>query len=56
MKSIRKALREGELDKDTYDRLVCGECEQPLKTENDPDKIATLRICPECDDTWKEIR
>ncbi|WP_165874787.1 HVO_0758 family zinc finger protein [Natrarchaeobius oligotrophus] len=56
MKSVRKALREGELEKDTYDRLVCGECEKPLKTENDPNEIKTVRICPDCDAEWKEIR
>jgi|GEM_PF-347184 len=56
MKSVRKALRDGDLDKDTYDRLVCGECEKPLKTENDPDEIKTVRICPDCASEWKEIR
>ncbi len=29
MKSVRKALRKGDLEKDTYDRLVCSECEKP---------------------------
>ncbi len=56
MKSVRKALRQGELQKDTYDRLVCGTCEKALKTENDPNEIKTVRICPECDAEWKEIR
>ena len=56
MKSVRKALREGELEKDTYDRLVCAECVKPLKTENDPDEIKTVRICPECTAEFKEIR
>ena len=56
MKSVRKALREGELEKYTYDRLVCAECGKPLKTENDPDEIKTVRICPDCEAEWKEIR
>lgn len=56
MKSVRKALRAGELEKDTYDRLVCATCEKPLKTENDPEQIKTVRICPDCDRKWKEIR
>ena len=56
MKSIRKALRGGELEKDTYERLVCAECEKPLKTTNDPDTITTIRTCPDCDKEWKELR
>ena len=56
MKSVRKALRDGELDKDTYQRVVCSECEKPLKTQNDPDSISTLRICPDCGKEWKELR
>ena len=56
MKSVRKALREGELVKDTYQRVCCAECDKPLKTENDPDEITTLRICPECGMEWKELR
>ncbi|AFZ71830.1 HVO_0758 family zinc finger protein [Natronobacterium gregoryi] len=56
MKSVRQALRNDELDKDTYDRLVCAECDKPLQTENDPDSIKTVRICPDCKQEWKEIR
>ncbi|WP_247728310.1 HVO_0758 family zinc finger protein [Halovivax limisalsi] len=56
MKSIRKALREGELVKDTYERVTCAECEKALKTENDPDTITTIRRCPDCGTEWKEIR
>ncbi len=36
--------------------VVCGGCEKPLKTENHPDEIETLRICPNCNAEWKEIR
>lgn len=56
MKSVRKALRAGELEKDTYDRLVCAECTKPLQTQNDPDDIKTVRSCPDCAGEWKEIR
>lgn len=56
MKSIRKALREGELIKDTYERVTCANCEKSLKTENDPDTITTIRRCPDCGKEWKEIR
>ena len=56
MKSVRKALRDGELVKDTYQRVCCAACEKSLKTENDPDEIATLRRCPDCGKEWKELR
>jgi len=56
MKSVRKALRDGDLEKDTYDRLVCAACQQPLGTENDPSDIKTVRVCPDCTAEFKEIR
>lgn len=55
MKSVRKALRSGDLFKDTYERLNCNECEKPLKTENDPDEIGSVRVCPECGGRWKQL-
>lgn len=56
MKSTRKGLRDGELFKDTYERLNCGECEQTLKKKNDPDEVFSVRICPDCERRWKELR
>lgn len=56
MKSTRKALRDGDLFKDTYERLTCATCEQVLKTRNDPDEVYTVRICPECGARFKELR
>jgi RNase P subunit RPR2 len=56
MESIRKGLRQGELVKDTYERLTCDRCEKPLKTENDPEELHTVRICPECGRRWKQIQ
>lgn len=55
MKSVRKGLRAGELEKDTYDRLVCADCDESLKTENDPDEVGSVRVCPECGERWKQI-
>jgi NAD-dependent SIR2 family protein deacetylase len=55
MKSVRKALRDGELIKDTYERLTCARCEKTVKTENDPDELHAIKICPECDRRWKQI-
>ncbi|QLG26379.1 hypothetical protein HUG10_01955 [Halorarum halophilum] len=56
MKSTRKGLRDGDLEKDNYERLLCSQCGESLKTENDPDEVFTLRICPECGREWKELR
>lgn len=55
MKSVRKALRNDDLFKDTYQRLNCADCEEELKTDNDPDKVGTVRVCPECGRQWKEL-
>lgn len=55
MKSIRKGLRAGELEKDTYERLTCAECGQQLSTENDPDAVGRVRVCPECGREWQEV-
>lgn len=56
MKSVRKALREGELEKDTYERITCADCEKPLGTTNDPDRVENIRTCPDCGSEWKELR
>ncbi|QLH77526.1 hypothetical protein HZS55_09555 [Halosimplex rubrum] len=55
MKSVRKGLRSGEIEKDVYERLACSECGEELGTENDPDEIGTVRVCPECDSKWKKV-
>lgn len=56
MKSTRKALRDGDLFKDNYERLTCKECERVLKKENDPDEVFSVRICPDCGVRFKELR
>lgn len=55
MKSVRKGLRAGELEKDQYGRLSCSACEEELKSINDPDEVGTVRACPVCGAEWKEI-
>jgi hypothetical protein len=55
MKSVRKGLRSGDLEKDTYERLRCVRCGEPLDTKNDPEAIGTVRTCPECDREWKQV-
>ncbi|WP_303645895.1 HVO_0758 family zinc finger protein [Halorubrum persicum] len=56
MKSTRKGLRDGDLFKDTYERLNCADCEQVLKTTTDSDNVFDLRTCPECDTQYKDLR
>jgi peptide subunit release factor 1 (eRF1) len=55
MESTRKGLRSGDLDKDTYGRLNCTECDVHLDTKNDPDEVGRVRVCPECGQEWKEV-
>lgn len=55
MDSVRKGLRSGEIEKDTYERLVCVACEEELKTENDPEEVGSVRVCPGCGRTWKQV-
>jgi hypothetical protein len=55
MKSVRKGLREGDLEKDTYGRLSCTSCGVGLKSTNDPGEVGTIRICPECAREWREL-
>ena len=55
MKSTRKGLRNDDLYKDNYERIACGECEETLQRENDPDKVFDIRTCPNCGKQWKEL-
>jgi predicted RNA-binding Zn-ribbon protein involved in translation (DUF1610 family) len=55
MKSVRKGLRSGELEKDVYERLACVTCGEQLDTKNDPDEIGSVRVCPECGTEWKQV-
>lgn len=55
MRTVRKGLRNGDIEKDTYERLLCSECEKPLKTTNDPGEVGSVRVCPECKNEWREL-
>jgi len=55
MDSVRRALREGEISKDMYERLECSDCEEQLLTKNEPDDIGTIRVCPECGTEWRQL-
>lgn len=55
MDSVRKGLRVGDLEKNTYGRVVCADCEIPLGTESDPEDVFDVRRCPDCGAEWKEL-
>lgn len=55
MKSVRKGLRSGVLEKDTYERLACASCGEELATKNDPSEVGKVRVCPGCGEEWKEV-
>lgn len=48
-------MREGELRRDNYDRLICVACDESLKTTNPPDEVYSVRTCPDCGSRWKEL-
>jgi predicted amidophosphoribosyltransferase len=56
MKTVQKGLRDGDIEKDTYERLLCSDCEKNLQTDNDPSELGTVRRCPECGREFKELR
>lgn len=55
MESVQKALRNGDVEKDNFGRLTCNHCGERLKTENDPDRLHSRKVCPECGRKWKQL-
>ncbi len=55
MDSVTKGLRRGAIEKDTYDRLICAECETRLARTDDPDELGAVRSCPECGREWQQL-
>lgn len=55
MESVRKGLRAGDIEKDTYERLVCADCDEPLNTRSDPDDVGKVRRCAECGREWQQL-
>jgi predicted RNA-binding Zn-ribbon protein involved in translation (DUF1610 family) len=55
MQSVRKGLRAGDLEKDTYERLTCAACGEELNTQDDPEEVGRVRVCPGCGREWREI-
>lgn len=55
MDSVTKGLRQGDITKDTYDRLLCAECEARLDRRDNPDEIGSVRSCPDCRREWRQL-
>jgi predicted RNA-binding Zn-ribbon protein involved in translation (DUF1610 family) len=55
MESIRKGLRAGDLEKDTYDRIQCAACGENLSKRDDPDEVGAVRFCPDCGREWHQV-
>lgn len=55
MDSVRKGLRVGDIEMDTFERLECAECGVRLRTRDDPDEVGSIRYCPECGRTWRRL-
>jgi ribosomal protein S27AE len=55
MDSVRRGLRAGEIEKDTYERLACADCGETLETEALPDDVGKKRTCPDCGTAWQEM-
>lgn len=55
MDTVRQGIWADKIVKDTYERLVCADCDERLKTRNDPDELGSVRRCPECTREWKRI-
>ena len=56
MDTVREGLRQADLEKDTFDRLICVACNRPLKRRSNPDEIWAIRHCIDCGVQWREIR
>ncbi|MDZ7702051.1 MAG: HVO_0758 family zinc finger protein [Halobacteriales archaeon] len=55
MESVRKGLRAGQLDKDTYGRLECSNCEVGLTKKEAEDDMGYLHTCPDCGRVWRRV-
>lgn len=56
MDTVRTGLKAEDLEKDTYDRLICVACDRSLKMRSNPDEIGDVRYCEECGSEWREMR
>lgn len=55
MDSVTKGLRRGGIVKDTYDRLICAECDTRLDRTDNQDDVGSIRACPDCGREWRQL-
>lgn len=55
MDTVRQGLRRGDIEKDTYERLVCARCEENLGTRNPADEVYKVRFCEACGREYRQI-
>jgi tRNA(Ile2) C34 agmatinyltransferase TiaS len=55
MNSVKRALRDGDVRKDTYERLVCADCDRRLTTQS-RGGVGWRRACPTCGREWKQVQ
>jgi methionyl-tRNA synthetase len=55
MDTVHQGIRAGDIEKDTYERLICSHCEASLATQDNPEGVGKLRACPECGREYKQI-
>lgn len=53
MDTVHNGLREGDLEKDTYDRLVCAHCEVELERDKGHRLGKKVYRCPKCETRWE---
>lgn len=56
MDTVRDGLKQDKLEKDTFDRLICAECNRALSIRNDPEELGSVRFCEDCGAEWLEMR
>lgn len=55
MDSVRQGLRQGTIERGTWDKLQCSECEAQLSPIDDPEELGSVKQCPECGTSWREM-
>lgn len=55
MDSVQAGLRARDIEKDTYGRLLCAECDEQLDTQPDPDTKESIVVCPACGKNWRDL-
>lgn len=55
MESVRKGLRAGDIEKDTYGRLECAACGTQLGRRDSDEEVGAVRLCADCGREWKQL-